>query len=97
MTPGLLDSRAAETATDGNSFHQAVRSVERALHDIGQPLTSIALAVELLLHEPDAEVRQSMLLTARKECSRAIRDITELRAETTNLLRLAETTEEVEG
>ena len=80
----------------GNSLHGAIQSMERALHDIGQPLTSIALAMELLILEPDAEVRQSMLRAARNECSRAIDDVSELRLQTSNLLRLAETTEEFE-
>ncbi len=70
--------------------------MERALHDIGQPLTSIALAMELLLLEPAAEVRQGMLQAACTECSRAIDDVSELRAQTGNLLRLAETLKETE-
>ncbi len=96
MTPGLLEHLPAEPA-ERSSFRPAILLVQNALHDIGQPLTSIALAVELLLLEPDVDARKAMLLAARKECSRAIDDVTELRAQTIHLLRLAETTEKVEG
>lgn len=92
MTAPALDIESP--VAQAGPLHGALRSMERALHDIGQPLTSIALAMELLLLEPDAEVRQSMLQAARHECSRAIDDVSELRAQTGNLLRLAETTEE---
>ena len=89
-----VPERQSSDARDG-SLHDALRSMEQALHDIGQPLTSIALAMELLLLEPDAEARQGMLQAARNECSRAIDDVSELRIQTSNLLRLAETTEEI--
>ena len=93
MAPAIeLQSPEAQAGT----LHEVLRLMERALHDIGQPLTSIALAMELLMLEPDPEVRQSMLLAARNECSRAIDDVSELRTQTSNLLRLAEDTGEVE-
>lgn len=96
MIAGSLDSRAPFTTTAGPTanLRAAMQRVQSALHDIGQPLTSIALAMELLTLEDDVEVRQRMLAAARKECSRAIADVTELRTHTTNLLRLAATTEE---
>lgn len=94
MMAGALEQQSSDA--QASSLHLALRSMERALHDIGQPLTSIALAMELLMLEPDAEVRQSMLQAARHECSRAIDDVSELRLQTSNLLQLAETTERIE-
>ncbi len=66
----------------------AFESINRTLHDMGQPLTSIALALELLAHEEDEAVSRQMLHAARVECERLMRDLTELRQQTGSLLLL---------
>ncbi len=83
--PELLQNvaTARETAS-------VLRSMSAALHDLSQPLTSVALALEVVAHEQDAGTLELLLVTARQECARAMRDVTVLRNQTNTLLNGSE-------
>lgn len=63
-----------------------VQAMDTALHDLSQPLTSIGLALEVLACEPDPAARKAMLVAAREECARAMRDVEMLRVQTNRLV-----------
>ncbi len=92
-----MTTREEEAASPGVATHEAMqraaRSMDRTLHDLGQPLTSLALAMELVAMETDPDAQQSLLREARKQCARAIDDVAELRRQTMNLLHLTENSE----
>ena len=94
-----MKHQTSEVVCVGVPSPSAVRAVvqimDHALHDLGQPLTSLALAMELLAAEQDKGIQQTMLDAARKECTRAIDDVAELRRLTLNLLHMAENGEKV--
>lgn len=50
-------------------------SLNVALHDLSQPLTSVIFAVELSGVDEDAASRQTMLATARAECGRVMHQV----------------------
>ncbi len=84
------DEPSAELLTVGavavDNLPIALRSMETALHDLSQPLTSIALALEILARERDPAAVEAMLVAARQECARAMRDVKTLRIQTNRLL-----------
>lgn len=84
----LGDSKSGDTS-------ETLLKMDAALHDLSQPLTSVALALEVLSREREPDTVKSLLAAARKECARAIRDVSLLRVETNTLLN--RTTESVRG
>ena len=58
-------SEVLTVGVDGDALRATVTAMDRALHDLGQPLTSVALAVELVCLEADKTTRQDMLMAAR--------------------------------
>ena len=76
----------AETHLDDRLLLQAM---DTALHDLSQPLTSIGLALEVLARERDAAAVEAMLVAAREECARAMRDVEMLRVQTNRLVTRA--------
>lgn len=64
-----------------------LQAMDAALHDLSQPLTSVALAMEVLAHEQDPATIEALLVAAREECARAMRDVEMLRVQTNRLLK----------
>ena len=52
-----------------------LHAMDSALHDLSQPLTSIACAMELIGREPDRESSGVMLALAAHECHRAMQQV----------------------
>ena len=65
---------------------QELELLDAALHDLSQPLTSVALALEILTREQDPAAVEAMLVAARSECARAMVDVNMLRTQTNRLL-----------
>lgn len=63
-----------------------LQAMDAALHDLSQPLTSIALAMEVLANESDPATIETLLVAAREECARAMRNVEMLRVQTNRLL-----------
>ena len=63
-----------------------LQAMDAALHDLSQPLTTVALAMEVLAREQDPSTVEALLVAAREECARAMRDVEMLRVQTNRLL-----------
>ena len=50
-------------------------AMQSSLHDLSQPLTSIACAMEIIGRETDREASSVMLAMASRECGRAMEQV----------------------
>lgn len=81
----VLETVHVGTPTTG-THRVMLQAMDAALHDLSQPLTSIALAMEVLAQENDPATVETMLVAAREECARAMRNVEMLRVQTNRLL-----------
>ena len=64
-------------------------AMEHSLHELSQPLTSIACAMELIGRESDGDISSIMLATAAQECGRAMEQVARSRELLADALAIA--------